>query len=325
MGKSINNMQVGVVWGASSIVSLSLNGTLNIINPDNLEEYTSVSGHHAPIHTVVCDKKNKKFYSCGSDETLIEWELGSSKTRFIEGESPKGIINTIALVGDHIYSGHADGTIKITAVKDFTFDKEKQKVDGFPLDMAVSHDEKLVLVLTAKGLTTFVNNKLVKFYDVKGEPQSFSINPSDKTQIVVGGKDKKLRILSLVDDNLKEVKVIDNVQAATMTKVRFAPCGNLLACSDSQKTIKVFDTSDWSVKHEYLHYSAVSDIDWTSDSKYLLSASLDKDAIVWDLANKKELKVQAHFQGLKCISLMDDNTFITASEDFCLKSWSFNN
>jgi WD40 repeat protein len=65
------------------------------------------------------------------------------------------------------------------------------------------------------------------------------------------------------------------------------------------------------------------DLDWTSDSKYLISASLDKDAIIWDLANKKELKVQAHFQGLKCVKLMDDNTFITASEDFCLKSWTF--
>jgi len=97
-----------------------------------------------------------------------------------------------------------------------------------------------------------------------------------------------------------------------------------LACGDSQKTIKVLDSSDWSVKYtDLLHISSVSDLCFTSDSKYLLSCSLDKDAIVWDLENKKELKVQAHFQGIKCIGLMDDNTFITASEDYCLKSWNF--
>jgi len=99
----------------------------------------------------------------------------------------------------------------------------------------------------------------------------------------------------------------------------------MLACGDSQKSIKVLSSSDWSIKYEnLLHLSSVSDLNWTSDSKYLLSCSLDKDAVVWDLENKKEIKVQAHFQGLKCIGVMDDNTFITASEDFCLKSWSFN-
>jgi len=323
MGKSVGHMQVGVIWTPSTIVSLSLNGTLNIIDPSNTSKWKELHGHHSSIYSLIVDQKNRKFYSCG-DETLIEWEFGTSNTRLADGDQPKGIISCIANVGDSIYSCHVDGTIKIVPKESFQFTKEKQKVDGYPIDISVSSNQKLVCVLTAKGITSFIDNKMGSFYEIKGEPQSVSINPNDETQIVVGGKDKKLRVLSLVDGKLKEVKVIDAIQSSIITRVRFSPCGKLLACGDSQKTIKVLDSSDWSVKYtDLLHISSVSDLCFTSDSKYLLSCSLDKDAIVWDLENKKELKVQAHFQGIKCIGLMDDNTFITASEDYCLKSWNF--
>jgi len=43
---------------------------------------------------------------------------------------------------------------------------------------------------------------------------------------------------------------------------------------------------------------------------------------IWKI--KKEIKIQAHFQSIKSISFMDDKTFVTASEDLSLKSWTFN-
>jgi WD40 repeat protein len=325
MGKTVNDMQVGLVWPPSGPISLSLNGTLNFIDEKDTEKWVSIHGHRSPIYSVVCDKKSKKMYSCGSDETLIEWEFGTSNTRFVQGDGHKGIITCIVLQGDNIVSVGYDGTIKFTPKDSFTFNKDKIKIDAGTNDACGSSDGKLVLVSGTKGLFSFKDQKLCQTYTFNYEPQTVDINPKDCTQVVVGGKDKKLRVYSLIDDKLKEVHVSEGNHQGAIIKVKFSPDGKLLACGDIQKHIKVLDTSDWSVKYEgMMHASSVTGLDWTSDSKYLASCSLDRFAYIWDLENKKEIKIQAHFQAVKSLSFMDDNTFVTASEDLCLKSWTFN-
>jgi len=288
-------------------------------------EVNSIHGHRSPIYSVVCDKKNKKMYSCGSDETLIEWEFGTSKTRLVGGEGHKGIISCLALSGDDVVTASIDGVVKFTPKESFTYNKDKLKVEGSPTDICTSKDEKLVIVSTTKGLYSFKDQKLVQSYPLNNEPQSISINPQDSTQIAVGGKDKKVRFFSLVDDKLKEVHVSEGIHQGALTKVKFSPDGNFLACGDIQKHIKVLNTESWKVEFDGLmQLSAITGLDWTSDSKFLASCALDRLAYVWDLENKKEIKIQAHFQSIKSISFMDDKTFVTASEDLSLKSWTFN-
>jgi WD repeat-containing protein 1 (actin-interacting protein 1) len=327
-GKAIGNMQVGLNWGKSSgPISLSLNGTLNFLDENGDQEKTiSIHGHHAPIYKVCVDKNNNKMYSCGSEETIVEWEVGKMKTRLMSGDGHKGIVSYIALAGDYLVSAGADSIVKFTPIDKFEFTKEKVKLEGGINDISVSDDGKLVVISTKKGVYTFKDQKQDQFYQTNFEVTSCTLNPKDNTQIAVGGSDKKVVVFTMSGDKLKEVyKQKEAIHKGNITRMRFSPDGKLLAVGDSNREIVVYDSSDFSVVYDGLvyHTSTVTDLDWSSDSKYLLSSSLDKCAIVWDLAGKQNIKNICHFNSVKSVAFIDDNTFVTASDDYCLKTWGY--
>jgi len=326
-GKSLGSMQVGLAWGASGPISLSLNGALNFINPNDPKEITTIAGHNSPIYKVFYSNHTKRMYSIGSGETFIEWELGTPKSRFVDGEGHKGIICCAAVTSEFAITASVDSQIRFSSLEKFEYDtKTKLKVEGSPKDIYVASDESFILIGTAKGIATIKNKSIDKFYSLNYEVISVSLNPKDNSIVAVGGSDKKIRVYKIEGDKLKDIFIQkETAHRGSITKVKFSHDGKLLATSDSNREILVWNTEDWTVKYEELvyHSASVTDLDWSSDSKYLASSSLDKCAIIWDLEGKNRIKNICHFTSVKSVAFIDDNTIVTAGDDYCLKTFSF--
>lgn len=65
------------------------------------------------------------------------------------------------------------------------------------------------------------------------------------------------------------------------------------------------------------------DVDSTPDSSQLISGSLDKTIILWDVSTAKPLRrIRAHIGAVNCVKFNEDaSVFISASIDGMIKIW----
>eukprot|EP01044_Picomonas_judraskeda_P014565 COSAG03_NODE_2331_length_2879_cov_1.649281_2_plen_494_part_00 len=74
----------------------------------------------------------------------------------------------------------------------------------------------------------------------------------------------------------------------TIEAVRFSPDGRLLAVADRENHINIYDVADdlRRVGRCSGHSSAVLQIDWSADGTVLMSNSMDREALFWDIRGR---------------------------------------
>ena len=111
------------------------------------------------------------------------------------------------------------------------------------------------------------------------------------------------------------------------------PTIGLSACTEARKllsggvknVIKHWDLKTGEVKCEYEgHDSWVMCITLFPDKKHFLCGSCDRTIRHWEVGKEECLRYMIkHTQGIYGIEIIDDNTFISASADWSLKLWNF--
>jgi WD40 repeat protein len=90
------------------------------------------------------------------------------------------------------------------------------------------------------------------------------------------------------------------------------------------KTIKIWDaTTGIELKTMTGHGGNIYDIVFTSDSKYVVSASADNSARMWDLSTGKTIRTfPGHEKFVFCLAISPDNAYLlTGSQDAAIKLW----
>jgi WD40 repeat protein len=326
VGGAIEDQQLSALWPSSDLaLTVSLNGTINYIstNDDSTVPVQQVHGHNAPIYRVIYCQKTNKFYSCGSEGILIEYEYGTSKTRLISGKFEKSSFTVLALADGELVVASLDGNLRFVNLDKFTLDGEAIKLNGTPSDIAVTSDGETLLVACHNGVQVINKKKVVGFTQTKYEPTCLSISPDDK-HVVVGGGDKKIHLCDLKKDGVAETKTFEDKHGSKLTSIKYSPDGKLIASGDSGREIVVWDTSDNSAKYTQLtyHTSAITEMSWSADSSLMVSGSTDGNVIVWDFANAKRISQSCHPQGTKSVQFINSNTVMSAGADFRIRSFS---
>ena len=329
IGNDTNDIQVGISVIDGYPVSLSLSGDLNILSKDCTRVERKILGHNSRVNKVVVDKKSggKYFYTCSTGGQLIKWENGVGSVAKVQGSGHgEATINTMAIVGDKLVSAAQNNEVCFTDLATFTYIGSPVTLSGSPNDVSVSADGSLIAISTHAGASLLnAEGKILSEIKIDKDPQSISIKP-DGSEIAVGCKDKKVRVYKIASQKIVDSPAEYAENTAKIQKVSYSPDGSMLASGDSNYDVVIYDTATWKAKYSNMtyHSSAVVDIDWSDDGKYMLTCSLDKNLIVWDLAGNKRIKTEiAHNLGVSTCAFIDSETFISGGEDFMCKTWKF--
>jgi len=98
--------------------------------------------------------------------------------------------------------------------------------------------------------------------------------------------------------------------------IKFSPSGEFMASGDALNKILIWKGTE--LAHEWsMHTARVSCLDWLPGSTRLVSGSLDRHLVIWDLEGKeKKIKVEeAHKGGVQGLTACGAGKFASAGFD----------
>eukprot|EP01035_Chromulina_nebulosa_P019239 gene19239-25090_t len=212
-----------------------------------------------------------------------------------------------------LYSGSEDGTIKIW---DPRFNNSLRSYDcGFSVNtVALSPNQSTLISGDQSGCVKVwdleTDNLVEEVTPIQDTPvRSISIS-SDGTLVVVGSHKGKVFVYSLKEIR-SGLQLINEFQAhdSYLLKCIISPDMSILATTSADKSIKLWNTNDWSIDRTLLqHQKWVWDAAFSADSVYLVSASSDLSGKLWDLRTGEVIRnYVGHTLAATCIALNDSS------------------
>jgi len=320
-GGDVTSQQVGALWQGDDIITISLTGAINILDPNNPDKPRSVQhGHNRLIASLAYDKVNQKLYTVDPVPSMIEWEAATGKTQVFTGAVHTAAVTQIRVVGSNIVSISVDDTIKFTSLHDRVF------AEGIPLGSqpnGIDGHENIVVVSAHDSVIAFSGKDITHKLSVKFEPISIALSPN-KNEVAIGSKsDTLIHVFSLESGKLVEKYVIED-HRGNVSALAYSPCGRYLASGDSNREVKVFEQQKCIVSGWVYHTSKVMSISWSPDSNFVVTGSVDSAVIVWYVHdNNKRIHLKlAHPGGVRGVVFTDSNTVVSVGEDCSMKAWS---
>ena len=259
----------------------------------NVQERNQLKAHPGGVYGVSFSPDGTMIASGGADKKIIIWnQVG--KMLFSPSEGHKETIWSVRFSpnSQFVASASIDDTIKIWSKKgeliqilkghkgnvyDVSFSKNSDRI------YSSSRDGNIIIwdVKTGRSLETFKNpNSLNKSeYDILG----LDLEPL-KNHVVVytGNKDYELTLWDLKNKSNKGIKTIGKTQSLIMS-VRFNKNGNMIISCDNKGNIKIWDITGKLIGLINSHKDITLYAEFSYDSKYIASASLDKTIKIWNV------------------------------------------
>lgn len=142
------------------------------------------------------------------------------------------------------------------------------------------------------------------------EARSLEIN-EENNEIYVGASDGYIYTYDLSLNFLSKYKF----HLGEVCIIRLSHNGKLVASGDNMKYIYVWNSATKEIECDRFtyHSSKVFDISWSSDDSSLISASLDKSVILWNLSTKTKKNVYSELD----IEVVKASKFINDVEFVC--------
>ncbi len=284
--------------------------------------YHEILGHTQSVTSLKFN--GSLLYSAGSDGRVMRWDLDAlSQPPLVLYESDH-LIRTIDIT--------ADGEFLMVVTKDqgLAFidlvNQSLESMDAIGQDPEVAQAASFVpgenqyVLVNKQGevkLKGFDTNEVIA--STKQKVLSLNIHPASKT-IYAGTEQGNL----ISWDSIQTIN--------RQLNERFAI--NTLTLSNDLKTIAVGrekgDVILWDIATDKLvrvisgHQSAITDLDFSADDRFLLTASRDRTARVWDIANPRKLPIvlDDHNDWVLSASFDQSDTFIvTGSKDSYIRKW----
>ncbi|PVU90326.1 hypothetical protein BB561_004929 [Smittium simulii] len=149
-----------------------------------------------------------------------------------------------------------------------------------------------------------------------------------KMEIAVGFIDNSVRVYSVAnngsDISIKE-KYHVNVNRRDVSSLAYSPNGEYLASGDKAGKIYLLNSEDGSIitNQWVYHTAAVNSMSWFSDSKRMVSGSLDSSIYVWQVNKPSEHScvLQAHPLGVSGVHTVGENIIVSCGSNSIIKKW----
>lgn len=323
--KSVENQQVGVVVTKEFVLSLSLNGNLNLFTHDGT--YSSSKFGHQRALTAVTNVDGAKLVTGGSDGSLISWAITNDKldaecVPFGEGCHSNYVTGILPFNGGLATSGWDD------KLKIWNIESLKSSVDFQWQPKAILKVSQNLVVLFENALEVYsTSQEKIGSHSFEFVASAADVIPGTDTVLVTNESNKRIEEFK-IGTLIEHVRSFPELRAAP-TLVKVSPDGKYAAVAENTGKYTLYDTSDartittrWA-----FHSSRINDAAWTSDSKYLVSGGLDCGLFIYSVARPvKVLKTQlAHQTGVSGLSWLSYNeskgSFASVGLDGMVKTW----
>ena len=317
------------------MMSLSLNGNVNMYSPDSELPVRIIQGHQAAVSAVTVNRETGLIYSGSTDGVVCCTDANTGVSTRLMGPSAiksvccgvhSGKVVSLAVCNNaQLISVGWDDMMRTASLENHEYHTEKS-CDGQPSSVACAGD--LTVVASGNDVGLFVNSGNEKV----GGLTALSFLPtcvaltSDGSEVAVGGDDNKTHVYSFADGVLTEVTVIET--RSCVTAVAYHPNNQALAIGDKGRQVEVYERGSWTaiVRNKWVfHTSQVNALAWSPDGNYLASGSVDANIFLWDF-NKPTAKLQipfAHTGGVLDLDWIDEERLVSVGNDNCFNMWKF--
>ncbi|KAJ2866550.1 DNA polymerase alpha accessory factor Mcl1 [Coemansia aciculifera] len=278
---------------------------------------------HAEGYTALAFGKNGQFVCTGGSDSLVRVFYASKSERDQEAitlEQHSDNVLSLAVSRGKVISGDEEGMV-------FGFDLGQSSAtesDGVSVepsgtvlrstlparDISISSNERQVAIATDDESIRVVSlldmALLHTLVGHRGSVNSVAYSP-DSTYLASSGCDGTVRIWDMREGDPACVQIMPKIayvcepgNSMEQYKVRWSPDGRILAIPCADHSIKLIERNNWGVSALLAgrHTNTICHLAWSSNSKYLASASLDCQVVVWDVIARKAILSHANVNDL---------------------------
>lgn len=326
MGSAVEDQQVGCLWSGQHLVSVSLSGFLNYLDPANPEKpKLIVKGHNKPITAMDISPDKKTIYTGASDGTVISWNAETGASERIGGTGHGSQVIALRASGSgSLASIGYDDNLRTVDVSGRQYSGPAISLSAQPRALEVRGD--LTFVATLQSLVMMRGGSIIHEEKVEFEPSSLAYSSAASHLAVGDAKGHLLRIYHVQDGGLDLVKEVQ--LSGCIQDLAYSPDQKYLATADSNRKVTVFSVGSYekAFKQEWgFHTAKVNCLAWAPNSVYVASGGLDCALIIWSLEvpDKHCIIRNSHDQSqVTQVAWLDNSSLVSTGQDANTKVWN---
>jgi len=333
----LGDAQVAVNWQAENILSVSLNGNINVFNGVSAVDGPSrvIMSHSTSITSLAIDITSDMIYTGSLEGVVLARDLsGNNVGMKVVGQDKKnpagaahnGKIIGITVIDDMIISAGWDDQLRFATASTRSYIGEIALV-GQPVSLTRAINSDLLLVITLQEIAVFRGQDKVLALPVSGLKYTPTCGAMyGEEEVCIGGSDNKTHVYHVTSGftSLEEIQVIETRTA--ISAVSYAPAGDMVARGDAGRQIEVYERGTWvpRIKGKWVyHTSKITTLSWAPSGLFLASGSLDENIYVWNLM-KPLSKVHiplTHMGGVTALQWASEEKLISTGNDHTTLIW----
>lgn len=296
------------------LLTAQTNGKAHLIhlNGNNSIELIGLAG---PIKEAVFSPENDRLVTAGPDGTAQVWDLTGYSTWTFQSPDRTAIQRLVYAPDGHRIFSLSSGGLLMRLDADSGQSTELAAVKNFSNSIVLSPDGKYLVTGHSDGTIRAIDTDSGKHRDFVGHDGKISalaFTPGGHF-LVSGGADHTVRMW---DMNSNQTKIF-RIGGTEIEDIDVSPDGELLAVLSGDNSIHLLQpATNRELDALRGHEAKVTRTRFSSDGRFLLSASQDKTARLWHLDLKEGRPFLGHSQAVTDILFgVDDNTILTLSQD----------
>ncbi|KAI8911130.1 quinon protein alcohol dehydrogenase-like superfamily [Gorgonomyces haynaldii] len=317
----VDNQQVGCLWQGEYVITLSLSGDINYLDPRTGGTPVKVVKGSQKGMTSLTVAKDKTLFTGSYDGRVCAWQESSGSVGVVSGPGHTNQVIALAPSEDKVYSTGLDDSFRSLGLNDKTFTNTPVPTGAVPKGLAV-HDGLAVLT-AGNTILLLKDGSKIGSETVKYTPTASAISPDGKT-VAVGAEETQVYLYTIDGSKLTQKAVLESNRGA-ITCLSFNPKGDLLAAGDTARNVLVYDTNTNEVKINQwvFHNARVNCVSWSPDGLHAVSGSLDTNVEVWSVEKPmKHISIKnAHTESVTGTVFLDNETVVSVGQDAFVKGW----
>ncbi len=288
-------------------------------------------GHRASVYTIDRYNSPDSFITGAGDGFVVKWDINDSEVGTVIAQVKSNIFSLAYIPQFHrLAIGNMYGGIHWIDLK--TNENIKN----------IAHHSKGTFALKLVGAHIYSGGGGGKFtkWNIDNCQPMETIQVTDKSirsidyseirnEFAIGSSDYSIYILDGTSFEIK--RKIENAHENSVFVVRYSGDGNNLMSGGRDAHLKVWDLKNdfENISTQPAHWFTINDIAFQPSGNYFATASRDKHIKVWDAYNFHivksidKFKLAGHKNSVNALRWINDDIFVSCSDDRTVMGWEF--